>query len=69
MKTESLNGLLNCLIEEHGPWLRKLGRARERIKAMNKKRLELAKANNSLKKKLREFKLQEKTNGKELGRS
>jgi hypothetical protein len=69
MKPESLNDFVCCLAEEYGPRFRELGRARERIKAMNRKRLELAKANNSLKKKLREFKLQEKTNGKELGRS
>jgi hypothetical protein len=67
VKTESLNDFVNCLAEEFGPRLRELDRARERIEAMNKKRLELVKANNSLKRKLREFKLQEKTNGKELG--
>ena len=55
MKTERTGELVVYLLEQHGPQLRELGRIRERVKAMNKTRLELVKANNSLKKKLGEI--------------
>jgi hypothetical protein len=45
------------LVDQLGPRLRERGSAIKKIKAMNKKRLELVKANNLLAKKLCEFKL------------
>jgi hypothetical protein len=44
------------LVDRLGPRLRERGRAIEKIKAMNKRRLELIKANRLLKRKISEFK-------------
>jgi hypothetical protein len=56
MTTEIARETFFILVDQLGPRLRERGRAIKRIKAMNKKRLELVKANRLLKRKISEFK-------------